>query len=502
MIPLTKEEGKIYRKQKVCYICKQRFSTDDNNKKYHKVKDHWHYTGKYRGAAHSICILRYKIPKEIPVVFHNGSTYDYRFIIKELAEEFEGKFECLGENTEKYITFLVPIKKELDSGKSITYKIKLIDSFRFMSSTLTSLVDNLSDGIHSKKCTNCKSCLDYMIVQDDQLIFKCFECTENYKKDFDEELIKRFANVYEFCNEDINKFTFLLRKGLFPYEYLDSWKKFDETSLPDKEVFYSSLNMENITDVEYRHAKRVFKHLNNKNLGDYHDLYVQSDTLLFGDVFENFRNKCIEVYKLDPAHILSADKNDFEKDFFKLMNNSVFGKTMENLRKHRDIRLVITDKRRNQLVSEPNYHTKWFSEDLLTTEMKKTKVKMNKPIYLGLSILDISKTLMYEFWYDYMKPKCGDNVKLCYMDTDSFIFHVETEDFYEDIANDVEKRFDTSNHKVDRPLPTGKNKNVIGSMKDELGGEIMAELVALRPKTYSYLKDDGDNDEKTKGLKD
>ena len=144
-------------------------------------------------------------------------------------------------------------------------------------------------------------------------------------------------------------------------------------------------------------------------------------------------------------------KNDFEKDFFKLMNNAVFGKTMENVRKHRDIKLVTTDWRRNQLVSEPNYHTiKWFSEKLLAIEMKKAKVKMNKPIYLGLSILEISKKLMYEFWYDYMKPKYGDNVKLCYMDTDSFIMHIKTEDFYKDSANDVEKRFDTSNYPQER----------------------------------------------------
>ena len=114
-------------------------------------------------------------------------------------------------------------------------------------------------------------------------------------------------------------------------------------------------------------------------------------------------------------------KNDFEKDFFKLMNNADFGKTMENVRKHRDIKLVTTDKRRNQLASEPNYHTtKYFSENLMAIEMKKTKVKMNKPIYLGMSILDISKTLMYEFWYDYIKPKYQGKAKLCYMDTDSF----------------------------------------------------------------------------------
>ena len=136
MIPLTKKEEKTHNKQKFCYICRKEFNTDDNDKKYHKLKDHCHYTGKYRGAAHDICNLRYKISKEIPVVFHNGSTYDYHFIIKNLAEEFEGEFECLGENTEKYITFSVPIKKEItkkDKIIKISSKIKFTDSYRFMS---------------------------------------------------------------------------------------------------------------------------------------------------------------------------------------------------------------------------------------------------------------------------------------------------------------------------------------------------------------------------------
>ena len=133
--------------------------------------------------------------------------------------------------------------------------------------------------------------------------------------------------------------------------------------------------------------------------------------------------------------------------------------------------------------------------------MKRTKVKMNKPIYLGLPILQISKLLMYQFWYDYMKPKYGDNVKLCYMDTDSFIMNTKTEDFYKDIANDVEKKFDTSNYECDRPLPTGKNKKVIGLTKDELGGRVITEFVALRPKTHSYLSDDCKENKKAKGTK-
>ena len=133
--------------------------------------------------------------------------------------------------------------------------------------------------------------------------------------------------------------------------------------------------------------------------------------------------------------------------------------------------------------------------------MNKTKVKMNKPIYLGLSILDISKILMYEFWYDYMKPKYTNNVKLCYMDTDSFVMNIKTNNFYKDIANDVEKRFDTSNYEVNRPLLIGKNKKIIRLMKDELGGKIITEFVTLRPKTYSYLTDDGKEDKKAKGTK-
>ena len=133
-------------------------------------------------------------------------------------------------------------------------------------------------------------------------------------------------------------------------------------------------------------------------------------------------------------------KNDFDKDFFKLMNNADFGKTMENVRKHRDIKLVTNDTKRNKLVPEPNYHTaKWFSENLLAIEMKKIIMKTNKPKYLGLAMLSLSKIRMYEYWYDDMKPKYGDNIKLCYMDTNSFIMHVKIEDFYEDNASDVEK---------------------------------------------------------------
>ena len=493
----------------------------------------------------------------------------------------------------------------------------------------------------------------------------------------------------------------LLRKGVYPYEYIDEWDKFNEKVLPGKESFYSNLTLENISEIDYPHANNVFKKFNINNLGEYHDLYVRSDTLLLADIFKNFRQSCLKNYELDPVHFVSLpglawqaclkktnvelelltdcdmllmveegiiggichaiqryakannkymkdydrkkkssyiqyldannlygkamteklpvrrfkwlddiskidedfvkdyDKNnnkgyildvdidypsklqnlhsdlpflpermvinntkklvcnlndkknyivhinvlkqaldhglklkevhrviefeqeawlkeyidvntelrkkannDFEKEFFKLMNNAVFGKNMENVRKHRDIKLVKSDKKRNKLVSEPNFHTmKLIDNNLAIIEMKKVKVKMNKPIYLGLSILGISKITMYEFWYDYVKIKYQDKARLCYMDTDSFVVNIKTKDFYKDISQDVNKRFDTSSYTFDRPLPTGINKKVIGLMKDELGGDIITEFVALRPKAYSYVTINVIEMKKAKGTK-
>ena len=176
-------------------------------------------------------------------------------------------------------------------------------------------------------------------------------------------------------------------------------------------------------------------------------------------------------------------------------------KTSENVRNRSDIKLVTSDKRRKKLISEPNYHLhKNFSEHLMAIEMKKTKVKMTKPLYLGMTILDISKTLMYKFWYGYIKPKYGDSAKLCFTDTDSFLIHIIAEDLFKDIAPDVDMRLDTSNYDENdkRPLSIVKNKKVPGVFKDELGGKIIVEVVALRPKTWVYLMDDGKEHKKAK----
>ena len=279
-------------------------------KLYHKVRDRCLYTGKYRGVAHGICNLRYKTQREIPVVIYNGSNYDYHLIVKELSKEFEANVNCLGENTEKYITFSVPLKKINKNGKLITYKLKFIDSYRFMQTSLSNLTDNLSE-IDNKDCKKCmernkiKSDCKYIKHKKNKLIYKCKKCNDISAKPIN-GLIEKFSSTYKFCNKDLDKFILLLRKGVYPYEYMDSWERFNETKLPSKKDFYNNFCLEDISDKDYNHAQKVWDTLRIKNLGEYHDLYIQRNTSLLPDVFEKFRDKCIEIYELDSAHFLSA----------------------------------------------------------------------------------------------------------------------------------------------------------------------------------------------------
>ena len=177
----------------------------------------------------------------------------------------------------------------------ITYKIKFIDSFRFMATSLSKLVDNLTDNIHDDKCIKYKSNLCFVRAMNETLLFKCIDCEKEYEKEINKEVVERFANTYKFCNNDINKFIMLLRKGVYPYEYMDGWDKFNEKIIPSEELFYSNLTLENISEVDYMHANNVFKTFELNNFGDYHDLYVRSDTLLLADVFESFRKACIKI---------------------------------------------------------------------------------------------------------------------------------------------------------------------------------------------------------------
>ena len=199
----------------------------------------------------------------------------------------------------------------------------------------------------------------------------------------------------------------------------------------------------------------------------------------------------------------TASKNDFEKDFFKLMNNSVFGKTMENIRNRVDIRLVNEEKKAEKLASKPTFEGRTiFCENLVAIHMKRKKIKFDKPIYVGFCILDLGKTLMYDFHYNYIVKKYGQKQKLLFTDTDSLAYKIKTEDFYQDISNDVEEKFDTSNYAKNHPsgIKTGCNEKVIGKMKDECGGKQITEFVGLRAKMYSYRLDETE-EKRAKGVK-
>ena len=533
--------------------------------------------------------------------------------------------------------------------KPIYHTIRFIDSFKFMATSLEKLVNNLPE--------------------DD------------------------FINLSLYYSGD--KFNLLARKRVYPYEYMDSLEKLEETKLPPKEAFYSRLNDGGISDEDYAHAQKVWKTFKMKYFKDYHELYNKVDVLLLADVFENFRNICLENYELDPAHyytaqglawdaalkvtdvnlellsdidmllmvekgirggvsmvsnrygkannkymgdkfnsnepskyiqyldannlygwamsrhlpthgfkwmktseletwelhscILEVDleypkklhdlhndyplapeqivvnkfeklipnlwnkknyvihyenlkqylnlglkltnihrgikfkesqwlkkyialntdlktkaKNEFEKDFFKLMNNSVFGKTMENIRNRSVIKLVTDKIKAEKLAAKPNFkHCNIFNEDLIAIHMKKTILTFDKPVYLGMCILDLSKTLMYDFHYNYIKKKYGDKAKLLFTDTDSLMYEIKTEDFYKDISGDVKDKFDTSDYPPNHPsgIPTGCNKKVLGMFKDEAGGKIIDEFVGLRAKLYSYKMFEGKENKKCKGVK-
>ena len=220
-------------------------------------------------------------------------------------------------------------------------------------------------------------------------------------------------------------------------------------------------------------------------------------------VIEFKQSKWLAPYITLNTNLRTEAKNNFEKDFFKLMNNSVFGKTMENIRNRKDIHLVTSKKKALKLIAKPNFkHRTIFTENLVAVHMGKTKLVFDKPIYVGMSILDVSKTLMYDFHYNYIKKKYGENALLLMTDTDSLCYEIETEDFFKDISSDVEAKFDTSAYRNDHPsgIKTGINKKVIGMMKDECSGETMGGFVGLRAKSYATKMDNGVEGKKCKGI--
>ena len=239
-----------------------------------------------------------------------------------------------------------------------------------------------------------------------------------------------------------------------------------------------------------------------ENFKQYLSLGLKLTHIHRGIKFEE--SQWLEKYITLNTNLRMEAKNEFEKDFFKLMNNSVFGKTMENIRNRVNIKLVNDKKQAEKLSAKPNFsHCNIFSEDLVAIHMKKTKLDFNKPVYLGMCILDLSKTSMYDFHYNYIKQKYGNKAKLLFTDTDSLMYEIQTKDFYNDINADVKQRFDTSNYPSKHPsgIPSGLNKMVIGMFKDEVNSKVIDEFVGLRAKLYSYKMFEGKESKKCKGVK-
>ena len=243
--------------------------------------------------------------------------------------------------------------------------------------------------------------------------------------------------------------------------------------------------------------------LHYKNLIQYLDMGIKIKHIHRGIKF--VESEWMKPYINMNTELRTKAKNNFEKDFYKLMNNSVFGKTMENIRNRVNVKLVNTEEKARKLIAKPNFKgpPKIFGENLISVHMKKTSLLMNKPVYLGACILDLSKTLMYDFHFNYIKPKYGNKAKLLFTDTDSLMYEIETEDFFKDISGDVKDRFDTSDYPENHPsgIPTGENKKVLGMIKDEAAGKIIKEFVGLRAKLYSYKLDEGEETKKCKGIK-
>ncbi|KAK3794857.1 hypothetical protein RRG08_001008 [Elysia crispata] len=654
---MTRADWESHRTASRCHVC-------DGLLKGDSVKDHCHITGKYRGAAHSACNLKLRLsPKTttIPVVFHNLRGYDSHLLMQAISK-VEGRVSCIPNNTEKYISFSLG-------------QLRFIDSAQFLLAPLDKLVSANKP--------------------------EAFQITTHYEPDH-------------------QKRGLLMRKGVYPYEYMDSWERFEETKLPPKEAFYSKLSDGNISDSDYEHAQRVWETFGCQTLGNYTDLYCRTDVLLLADVFENFRKTSQKQYRLDPAHyytspglswdallkktgvelelltdydqhlfiekgmrggismvskrharannpavegydpekpnshilyldannlygwamsqpiptggfrwvedcdglvgtiqdqpadgpegfilevdleypqelhdehnayplapermvvqkkwmseyqhgllgagVVSAeveklvpnlrDKNHyvlhyrnlqlylglgmklkkvhralrfeqspwmepyirmntelrkqatnaFEKDLYKLMNNSVFGKTMENLRKRVDVKLVRSheeDKLRRLIASPSFARANIFDDGLAAIEVHKSRLVLNRPVYVGMSILDLSKTLMYDFYYGQLKNQYGDRCQLLYTDTDSLLLEIQTEDVYRDMGQHAEL-YDTSDYPREHPLHSVENKKVLGKMTDECAGRPIAEYIGLRPKMYSILEANGDNTKKAKGVK-
>ena len=600
MFPLTDKEWKTFREAKVCWLCRKEFGNDNLR----KVRDHCHFSGKFRGAAHSLCNFKFQRPKFTPVFFHNLQNYDAHLFVRALGTLDEVlSVTCIPNNEEKYISFSLKFelkteRKEVAEGKwkefVVRHEIRFLDSFKFTLAGLSSLVENLPkeelketarffgdrselmmkkgvypyefmDGFEKfekRQLPNCpvesgeseEKVTDAMLKMTDvklellgdvdQLlmiekgirggnsnVFKRFARANNkFMKNFDETQKSTFL-VYLDAN---NLYGWAMSQPLpvadFAWmneEELENWEKFVKEEgkgcILEVDLLYPRELHDLHNDfplapeiLELGKVEKLTQNLRDKkdmvlhgrNLEQVLSLGMKLKSIKRGIKFSE--KPFMKCYIDKNTELRAKGKTKFEKEFFKLMNNSVFGKTMENLRKRVSIELVKDAEKAEKLVKQPNFaDLKIFDEFLIAIKMKKTRVVMNKPIFAGMTILDLSKLLMFDFHYGYVKKKWKE-VSVLYTDTDSLVLEIETEDFFADISADVPKWFDTNDFSPEHPAVLNgmpivpENKKKIGLMKDECGGAVMTEFVALKPKLYSFLTEEDEKvreKQKAKGVK-
>ncbi|XP_070150992.1 uncharacterized protein [Polyergus mexicanus] len=482
MTNLTSDEWERFVNATRCSICEKPFELGDA-----RVRDHCHLTGRYRGPAHSNCNLNYKDTYVIPVFFHNLSGYDAHFIIKDVANAFPGSVEILPITKETYISFTKNVEDAWDEGWfGKRLKLRFVDSFKFLSASLEKLASYLDKS----------------------------------------EL--RIARS-EFSDLSDADFELLARKGVFPYEYVDDVDKFYNLdpayyyTLPgytwDAMLKYTSVRFELLTDIDMvmfvergirgglSQCSNRYARANNKYLQSY-DSSEPSSYLMYFDInnlygwamcqslpYENFRwvdnvtsVDLMSVTSDSPiGYILEVDLA-YPSDLHDSHADLPFCPTRDKPPGKRDEKLLATLR-------------SVFAEDLVAVELRKLEIKFNKPIYVGMCILDISKIRLYEFHYEYMLPLYRDKCKIMYTDTDSLIYRVECEDIYENMKRDIDK-FDTSDYAMDNAygMPLA-NKKIPGAMKDENAGAIMTEFIGLRAKMYALRVAGKSDTKRIKGVK-
>ncbi|XP_071648502.1 uncharacterized protein [Temnothorax longispinosus] len=560
MVDLTRDEWETFHSATKCHICEQQYAPDDN-----KVRDHCHLTGRYRGPAHSTCNLNYKDSHFIPVIFHNLSGYDAHFIIKEIAAAFESSIDVLPITKENSLTGDTVSKSDYAHAANVWQRFSVRTLGEYSDLYLKTDVLLLADVFENFR-DNCvasygldpayyytlpgftwdamlkHTCINFELLTDiDMVMFiergirgGLGQCSGRYAKannKYMESYDSLKPSSYLMYFDVNNLYGWAMCKPL-PYaefRWVEDSSNFDVNAiaLDSSTGYILEVDLEYPQDKHDAHADLPFCPMRDKPPGKRQDklLATLHDKERYVIHYRNLQQCMRHGIRVTKIHRVlqfaqsewlrsyielntkfrTQAKNEFNKTLYKLMNNAVFGKTMENAQNHVDVKLVTKWKGRygaEAMIARPNFHSSsMFSENLVAIELRKFEVKFDKPIYVGMCILDLTKVCLYEFHHDYMFLLYRDSCRIMYTDTDSLIYHIKCDDAYENMKHDI-ARFDTSDYAVDNaydmPLV---NKKVPGLMKDENNGAIMTEFVGLRTKMYALRVDGKKDTKKAKGVK-